>query len=540
MPQAQPERGKPQSASSAAARQSLAEFLRRNRERAIAEWERAIRTIPAAALLDVEELRDHMPALIDHVLDLVEERAPLRIGDLPDFHAIVRLQEGFNLEQVAWEYSALRSTLLRLNAEEGNTLAPGALVLLNDGIDQAVVRAVTKFHRTRVRMLEALDRIAAEGLLAEPQPLDALLHRLLRVILDTVEAVDTAVIFLREWDRLVLRAAVGLEEEVEGQFSLRIGEGFAGSVAARRAPIITHSAESDPLVHNPVLRMRGVKALYGVPLIYGDEVVGVAKMGSRTATDFAADDRQILRSAAERAAAFIAQKCAAEDRELLLHVLGHDLRSPLNSIVLGASRAEQREALSPTLARTIARILSAARRMDCLIGDLTDYTNLRGTGGLLLHREHLDARELLGQIAGEVQGKTDREVRIECVGDVTGEWDRGRLLRLIANLVNNALAYGAQGTPVTVSAAGDDGSVTLRVHNEGEPIPPSLRPHVFEAFKRGSSGAGSGLGLYIVERIASAHGGRVDVESRAGHGTTFAVRLPRRAAPPAPCAGASR
>jgi signal transduction histidine kinase len=500
---------------SEAARQSLAGFLRRNRERAIAAWEHAIRAIPAAAMLDVAELRDHMPSLIDRVLALVETpgASTLGIGDLPEQHAIVRLQEGFNLEQVAWEYSALRSTLLRLNEEEGR-LDPGAIVLLNDAIDQAVVRAVTRYHRARVRMLEALDRIAQEGLHAEPRALEALLHRLLQVIMDTVEPVDTAVLFLREWDRLVVRAAAGLEQEVEGKFSLAMGEGFAGMVARRRKPLITHSAETDALVRNPVLRMTGVKALYGVPLIYGDEVIGVAKMGSRRVNDFAADDRQILRSAADRAAAFIANRRHTDDRELLLHVLGHDLRSPLNTIVFSASGARQNEPLSPVLARAID-------------GDLTDFTQTTATGTLPLSREKLDMRDLVTLAAREIQGKTDRELRLHCHNDLTGEWDRGRILRTIVNLVNNALAYGAPSTPVTVRAEGDDSSVTLRVHNEGEPIAKDLWPHLFEAFRRGNRGAGSGLGLFIVQQIARAHGGSVEVESSEDKGTTFSVRLPR-------------
>jgi nitrogen-specific signal transduction histidine kinase len=515
---------------SADARQSLAQFLRRNRQRAIVDWEHAVRGFPAGALLERKTLGDHVPGgLIDRLLELVEVPVAAETGEIPGRHAIERLREGFNLEQLAWEYSALRSTLLRLNEEEGAKLVPKAVVLLNDAIDQAVVRAIAKYHRARVRTLEALDRIAREGLLTEPQALDALLHRLLSVILDSVETVDTAVIYLCEWDRLVLRAAVGLEQDVEGRFSVAMGEGFAGTVWKTMQPLLTHSAETDPLVENPVLRMKGVKALYGIPLVCGDALIGVAKMGSRTATDFLPDDRLILTSTAERAAAFISQKRIAEDRELFLHVLGHDLRSPLNSIVLGAKLVEKQEPLPSYVERGIGRVLSAAERMDRLIGDMTDFTKVRVSGGLPLERESVDLGELVAEIAREVQAKGGRELQLERVGDATGEWDRGRLLRLIANLVNNAVSYGDASKPVTLRVEGADGRVVLSVHNEGDPIPPELQPHLFEVFRRGSKGAGSGLGLYIVQEIAHAHGGRVDVDSAPGRGTTFYVRLPRLA-----------
>lgn len=515
---------------SARARQSIAEFLRRNRQRAIVEWEHAVRAIPAAALLDRNELRDHMPALMDRLLELVEVPEASETAEIPARHAVERLREGFNLEQVAWEYTALRSILLRLNEEEGSTLGAAAIVLLNDAIDQAVVRAVTKFHRARVRTLEALDRIAREGLVAETQPLDALLHRLLNVILSSAEAVDTAVLFLCEGGRLIMRAAVGLEQDLEGRFSLALGEGFAGTVARTRQPLFTHSAETDPLVRNPVLRMNGVKALYGIPLVYGDEVIGVAKMGSRTASDFAAEDRLILRSTAERAAAFIAHRRVVEDRELFLHVLGHDLRSPLNSVVVGTRLLSRQEPHVPEAARSIDRVLSAAERMDRLIGDMTDFTQTRVSGTLPLKKEKVDLGELVDQIVREIQARGGSQIRVNRVGgEATGEWDRGRLLRVIANLVNNAIAYGDPSAPVSIRLEGEAAHVVLCVHNDGQPIPPDLQPQIFEAFKRGAKGVGSGLGLFIVQQIAKAHGGHVELDSGPGRGTTFRVRLPRRA-----------
>ena len=517
------------SAAPPAARRSLTEFLRRNRQRAIVEWEQAVRAIPAAAMLDRVELRDHVPTLMDRLLDLVEVPEASPIAEIPERHAIERLREGFNLEQVAWEYSALRSILLRLNKEEGAKLDPWAIVLLNDAIDQAVLRAVSRYHRARVRTLEALDRVAREGLLAEPQPLEALLQRLLAVIQDSVEGVDTAVLFLCEAGQLVVRAAVGLEQDLVGRFSLAVGEGFAGTVARTKQPLMTHSAETDPLVRNPVLRMKGVKALYGVPLVHGDEVIGVVKMGSRRATDFAAEDRLIVRITADRAAAFIAQKRVLEDRELLLHILGHDLRSPLGSIVLSARALQKLGTLPAPATGNIERILSGAQRMDRHIGDMTDFTQMRVTGTLALKREKVDLGELAAEIAHETQARSERALELHRVGDATGEWDRGRLLRVIANLVNNALAYGDPSKPVSISVEGEDGWVVLRVHNEGEPIPEPLRPQLFEAFKRGSKGVGSGLGLYIVRQIAQAHGGSVEVDSAPGRGTTFCVRLPRGA-----------
>jgi signal transduction histidine kinase len=80
----------------------------------------------------------------------------------------------------------------------------------------------------------------------------------------------------------------------------------------------------------------------------------------------------------------------------------------------------------------------------------------------------------------------------------------------------------------------EDGSVRLEVHNEGSPIPTGMLPGIFEPFRRAVEGdahptSGLGLGLFIVQQIAEAHGGTVEVRSHEGDGTTFTVRLPRRA-----------
>jgi signal transduction histidine kinase len=107
---------------------------------------------------------------------------------------------------------------------------------------------------------------------------------------------------------------------------------------------------------------------------------------------------------------------------------------------------------------------------------LTDYTQTRATGQLTLHRERLDLREVVAAPVRDIAGRSRREVRLDFAGDVTGDWDRGRVERVVVNLVNNALAYGAPATPVTVRVDGSADVVTIDVHNEGDPIPADLGP----------------------------------------------------------------
>ncbi|HSN29847.1 MAG TPA: ATP-binding protein, partial [Kofleriaceae bacterium] len=116
---------------------------------------------------------------------------------------------------------------------------------------------------------------------------------------------DTATILLVENDRLRVRAIAGTDRPMEDGFSLAFGEGFSGTIAATREPLALQDAESDPIIKSEVFRDQGVRALYGVPLLANDRVIGVAHMGSRRVSELSADDRHLFTSMAARAAAGI-------------------------------------------------------------------------------------------------------------------------------------------------------------------------------------------------------------------------------------------
>jgi signal transduction histidine kinase len=122
-------------------------------------------------------------------------------------------------------------------------------------------------------------------------------------------------------------------------------------------------------------------------------------------------------------------------------------------------------------------------------------------------------------------------------------WDAERIAQLASNLISNAVRYGEAGHSIDVALEDGPGdALEIRVHNDGLPIPREAIPALFEPFKRGeraehAARQGLGLGLYIVREIVRAHGGEIEVRSKAGDGTTFIVRLPRQ--PPAAAAQAA-
>jgi PAS domain S-box-containing protein len=217
-----------------------------------------------------------------------------------------------------------------------------------------------------------------------------------------------------------------------------------------------------------------------------------------------------------------------EAREQFIGILGHDLRSPLGAIKM-AAQLLARVNLGERESELVHRITHGAQRMETMIGALLDFARGRLGGGIPIDRQAGDlARICEGAVAEVRQAHPDRAIVYETSGDTHGTWDADRLEQLLSNLLANAIRYGED--PLRVAVRGAPEAVVVTVHNEGPPIPPATLPTLFEPFHTRAPGAkaGLGLGLYIVNEIARAHGGSVSVDSLPGRGTTFTVSLPRR------------
>jgi PAS domain S-box-containing protein len=297
----------------------LSDFIQSRLQAILRQWELRARSSPAAERLRGALLRDHIPQILERIASMLQHLDTCDVEmllDLPDRHALERLDEGYDVRMATEELSALRDTVLELWEQEVGGLIPVREVRQ---LDQAIARVISasaaRFAEARERTLRALDRVSSAAL--GTGELDTFLPQLMTVLLETVAAVDSVAILLRdERDELRIRAAIGLEEEMLAGYSVRVGEGFAGTVAAQREPLLLRDASVDPLVRSPFLRGKGIHALYGVPLIHEGQVIGVAHMGSRTAYDFSDDDKQLLRTIAQRATALIIQAQLMEQLRL--------------------------------------------------------------------------------------------------------------------------------------------------------------------------------------------------------------------------------
>lgn len=371
-------------------------------------------------------------------------------------------------------------------------------------------------------------------------PLDALLDHLVGRIGKGAEA-HAAGILLVEGDRLVARASVGLPLEVAAAFAAPVGEGFAGEVARKLAPVVIEDAPVNPMVP-PVVKAYGIRSILGVPLSIGTRLIGVVHVDFLFSHQFAHGEVKRIRTMAAQAALAIdhvrlvhAERAAAESRresfrallqqERLASIgrlsagLAHELTNPLGAIALHAeilaSYLDAPELAGvpsrPYLVEATAVISREVFRCKSLIRQLLDFSR---RPALQYQRVNIEVpiSEALALAELQVRGANTRIVRPQ-VERLLIVWGDPAMLRLLVlNLVVNALdADDGQGM-VTVAAG---------------LIPPATVQITVAPFSASTDGTGVSLGLTVSERIAEEHGGQIEIESREpGKGTTAVVRLP--------------
>jgi K+-sensing histidine kinase KdpD len=237
----------------------------------------------------------------------------------------------------------------------------------------------------------------------------------------------------------------------------------------------------------------------------------------------------LYRARAERAAVERAEALREADKlkDALLASLSHDLRTPLTTI---KGLAHELKSLGDE--RTLV-IEEQADRLNRLVTDLLDAARLDG-GALPLDIQVNAADDLLGAIVQHVSGRPDRHRLKVALDDPSslslGRFDFVHSLRILANLVDNALKYAPIDTPVEVTAGLDAGHIVFRVADHGNGIPAKERDRIFTPFYRSpgrTADAGSaGLGLSIARRLAEAQSGTLTYSERQGGGAVFELRLP--------------
>lgn len=291
----------------------------------------------------------------------------------------------------------------------------------------------------------------------------------------------------------------------------------SGAVDFLHKPLDTHAVKSKVAVFIDLYRQR--KAL-------GQQLEALQQ--SRQEQELLLAQLQVTRGELEH---------AVRMRDDFMSIVSHEVRTPLNGLILETQLRKLHLARNNADAFTLDKMHAMVERDERqinslirLIEDMLDVSRIR-TGKLSIRPTSFDLCQLVTGLVENFAAQAaavDSSISLQAGPMLTGFWDEFRIEQVIANLLSNALRYGAK-SPVQVCVFEEQGMACVQVRDQGIGISAENQQRIFQQFERVSSNqssAGLGLGLYISEQIVLAHGGSIAVHSTEGEGATFIVRLP--------------
>jgi PAS domain S-box-containing protein len=348
-----------------------------------------------------------------------------------------------------------------------------------------------------------------------------------------------------------------------------VGVSLEGSLTQEaidvKGPILRPATAGKPISeHSPTINLKldeSLKQTLCVPLLTRGDVFGCLYLGSNNEGVFTEAHVKMMSLIASQVSGAIANarlhearikaetvrlETESRSRELeslneqrtdFLSTVSHELKTPLTSLVAFADILSKNldQNLSDRQVQHIEVMRRSARRLDVLINDLVDVSQLEG-GSLNVVKTPFAVAELVDEIriafVPILEPKDQSSSFTATTVDTVILADRDRIAQLLTNLMSNASKYSENGTEIEVAISGDDDMLVLSVTDSGIGMDPAILENMFTPFFRSSdeftqAQAGTGLGLAIVKKIVELHGGTVSATSEPGVGTTVRVELPR-------------
>ena len=389
--------------------------------------------------------------------------------------------------------------------------------------------------------------------------LNVILEIIVRRVVSTLRAQQASImIYNPEEGVLETRASYGLESEFARNARTRLGEGIAGWVAERKEAVLLNDSSTNPQLGRHFKSDRNITSSLSLPLRLGDRVVGVLNVNRINNSErFTEHHREMLRMFAEHVGAVI-DRAETVDRltsrtrvleaanlklsemnqikDVFLSTASHELKTPLSSVIAYAELLEENaDKLGPEQrAEFLKRLRTEAGRLLGLIEDILDLSRIE-SGKLTLRRAPIAVNEVV-RAAVETSRPTAVKHSVELIESFDAEappmmLDEVKMRQVVVNLVVNAIRFSPEHGTVKVVTRREAKFTIVEVIDQGPGILPEETVRIFELFGQGVRGidrrtGGLGIGLHLVRRISELHGAHVGVNSQAGQGSTFWVRLP--------------
>jgi signal transduction histidine kinase len=219
-------------------------------------------------------------------------------------------------------------------------------------------------------------------------------------------------------------------------------------------------------------------------------------------------------------------------RDSMVHMIVHDLRTPLTAVFNYLDLVREQEAgfISPESMQNLDLAMKASRWMVQMVTVLLDASKIEA-GQMNLRFVSCDVGDVLAEAIDAIRSLAEEKNVTYCRAEVRASVDRDAIVRVVQNLVSNALKLTPPGGEVKVALHGNEESLRIEVSDHGPGIAAEHHPKIFEKFGQldtnvRQSIASSGLGLYFCKLAVEAHGGRIGVDSQVGQGSTFWLELP--------------
>ncbi len=385
----------------------------------------------------------------------------------------------------------------------------------------------------RLSRAEAL--IVLSRVLTSTLDLPTLLELITKAACQMVRTEASSILLLdKKSGELYFEAATGGSTSIK-RVIVPIDSSVAGHVCKTGAPVVISDAHQDSRLYKQADEQSSftTRSLLAVPLKVKDKTIGVLeavnKLGDQVFTD---EDTETLTTLAAQAAIAIENARLFEQSDQIAEMV-HELRTPLTGIV-AYSEMLQMPGIKPEMVEQFARTIHGeAQRLTQLVNDFLELARLE-SGRAKLARERIDLPALIHQVVDIVRPQAaERSITIETqlqenlpplIGDLQ------RLKQVMVNLLSNAIKYNRESGTVTVYVNRLDQAIQVQVQDTGRGIAEKDLAHMFEKFYRVADSEGwtrgTGLGLSIVKQIVEAHGGKINLTSQVGVGTTVTFTLP--------------
>jgi len=397
-------------------------------------------------------------------------------------------------------------------------------------------------HNREISVLLAVSQAVSQSL-----DLGQIIDSALARVIDATPA-GAAWVQLVEDGRLVLTGHRGLTGEMAAALNVTaVNEGVLGQISRQGIPLTLSRAAMYSQPTLVPLAEDGYQSCVGILLTIAGEHIGVLGVAARTYPSFSKTELNLLAAigrelsiAVQNARLYEEASSARALRELdamrteFLATVSHELRSPLAVIKGSASSLLQPDVRfdEKTWREFLESIDKDADTLSRLVEELLMMSRLEA-GALEIKREWCQPAAMVEPVRDRLKKLAPKhKLGIDIPRDLPRiNVDGGRIGEVLTNLVENAVKYSGEGSPITVTASGNGSEVTFSVADRGRGIPEELHQKVFNRFFQVDSdkdgrGRGTGLGLAICRGIIDAHGGRMWVESKPGSGAIFKFSLP--------------